>query len=84
MSLGDILSLSLFFFFLAALGLHFHAQALCCACGLSLVVARGLSRPGTCGILVPQPGIELASPALEGGPLTTGLPGTSFSFFLSF
>ena len=27
------------------------------------------------GILVPQPGFELTSPALEGGFLTTGLPG---------
>ena len=30
-----------------------------------------------CGILVPRPGIEPASPALEGGFLTTGLPGMS-------
>ena len=29
------------------------------------------------GILVPQPGIELTSPALEGGFLTTGSPGKS-------
>ena len=30
-----------------------------------------------CGILAPQPGIELAPPALEGEVLTTGLPGKS-------
>ena len=30
-----------------------------------------------CRILVPQPGIEPAPPALEGGILTTGLPGKS-------
>ena len=33
--------------------------------GFSLVVAHGLSCPVACGILVPQPGIEPASPALE-------------------
>ena len=30
-----------------------------------------------CGILAPQPGLELVPPALEGGFLTTGLPGKS-------
>ena len=30
--------------------------------------------------LVPQPGIELISPALEGRFLTTGSPGKSFDF----
>ena len=30
-----------------------------------------------CGILVPRPGIEPASPALEGGILTSRLPGKS-------
>ena len=43
----------------------------------SLVEARGLSCPSACGILVPQPGIEPASPALEGGFFTPGLPGES-------
>ena len=38
--------------------------------------ARRLGCPAACGILVPQPGIELASPALEGGFLTTGPPGS--------
>ena len=32
--------------------------------------------------LFPRPGIELASPALEGGFLTTGPPGKSLSGFL--
>ena len=32
----------------------------------SLVVVRGLSCPAACGILVLRPGIELASPELEG------------------
>ena len=37
--------------------------------GFSLVV--GLSCPVVCGILVPGPGVEPASPALEGGFLIT-------------
>ena len=40
-----------------------------------LVAARGLRCSKTCGILVPGPGIEFTSPALEGGFLTTELPG---------
>ena len=40
-------------------------------------MVRGLSCPVACGILVPQPGIEPASPALEGGFFTTGPPGKS-------
>ena len=42
------------------------------------VSACGLSCPEACGILIPQPGIEPASPALEGRFLTTGPPGKSF------
>ena len=41
----------------------------------SVVVAHGLSCPTACGILVPLPGIESASPALEGEFVTTGPPG---------
>ena len=51
-----VVSLSFFFFFLAALFIA--------VCGL-------LSCSEACGILVPQSGIELTSPALEGGLLTT-------------
>ena len=43
----------------------------------SVVVARGLSCPTACGILLPQPGIEPVSPALEGRFFTTGPPGKS-------
>ena len=43
----------------------------------SVVVACGLCCPLACGILVPQPGIEPRSPALEGGFFTTGPPGKS-------
>ena len=50
----------------------------------SVVAVHGLSCPVACGILVPQPGIKPASPALEGGFLTTGPPGKSlFSIFIS-
>ena len=38
---------------------------------------HGLSYPMACGILVPLPGTDLVSPALEGGVLTTGPPGGS-------
>ena len=67
-----------------------EAQALecvgsvCAVCRLSgrsswasLVVVHGLSCPTACGILVPRPGIEPTSPALEGGFSTTGPPGKS-------
>ena len=37
----------------------------------------GLAAPQHVGILVPRPGIEPASPALEGGFFTTGPPGKS-------
>ena len=46
-------------------------------CAGSVVAAYGLSCPEACGILVPRPGIEPVSPALEGGFLTTGPPGKS-------
>ena len=46
----------------------------------SVVEARGFSCPVPCGILVPQPGIEPESLALEGGFLTTGPPGKSPEF----
>ena len=41
-----------------------------------------LSRPEACGILVPQPGIEPASLALEGQFLTYGPPGKSQKSFI--
>ena len=48
-------------------------------CVSSIVVAHGLSFSAACGILVPRPGIEPGSPALEGGFLTTGKWGLFFS-----
>ena len=50
----------------------------------SVVAAHRLSCPAACGILVPQPGIELASPALEGGFLSTGPPGKSHQILFFF
>ena len=43
----------------------------------ALAAAHGLSCPTACGILDPRPGIEPASPALEGRFLITGPPGES-------
>ena len=58
----------------------------CGVCALeragSVVVVHGLSCPAACGILVPQPGIEPTSPALEDGFLTTGPPGRSHVWIL--
>ena len=60
--------------------------ALSLRCKSSVVVAPGLSCPTACGILVPRPGIEPASPELEGRFFTTGPPGKSlcrsFKIFL--
>ena len=47
---------------------------------LSQAVAQELSCPATCGILVPQPGIEPIAPTLEGGFFTTGPPEKSLNF----
>ena len=49
---------------------------------LSSCGVHGLSCPAACGILVPQQGIEPASPAFEGGFFTTGLPGKSLLFVI--
>ena len=48
--------------FLAMLGLHWGTVA-------SLAVVHRLSHFSTCGILVPQPGVEPTSPALEDSSL---------------
>ena len=58
------------------------AQAL--ECMGSVVAACRLSYPAACGILVPQPGIEPMFSALEGRFLTTGPPGKSQCFTLSY
>ena len=49
----------------------------------TLVVARRLSCSKACGILVPQPGIEVMSPVLQGRFLTTEPPEKSWKGCLS-
>ena len=66
------LSLLFFFFFFFCLHWVFIVKR-----RLSLVSVCQGSCPMACGILVPQPGIEPVSPALEGRFLTTGLTGKS-------
>ena len=68
---------------MAASGLSCGMQELSLQHTGSLVVAHGLSCPTACGILVPRPGIEPTSPALEGGLLATGPRGKSPRSFLS-
>ena len=52
-------------------------------------MVRGLSRCSTCalllrscGVLVPQPGTEPALPALQGGPVALGPPGSPHAYAL--
>ena len=51
----------------------------------AFIVTYGLRCPSALGLLVPQPGLELTSPALQGRFLTTGPPGRSLggTFYLS-
>ena len=49
----------------------------------SSIADLGLSCSEAGGILVPRPGIEPLSPALQGGFLTTGPPGKSPKFTLN-
>ena len=51
-------------------------------CMTSLLVVRGFSCSMAYGILVPQPGIEPTSPALQSEFLTTRPPGKSLFIFL--
>ena len=53
-------------------------------CVGSGAASQGLSCSTACGILVPPPGIQPASAALQGGFFTTGPPGkSSISLFSS-
>ena len=80
-NLGQLSMSHFFVFFFFLIFLYLAASGLTEALNLSslhtdsLVVALGFSCSKACGILVPQPGIKLASPALQGGFLTTGPPG---------
>ena len=64
---------------MAVLGLGCGTQDFFLCPAGSLDVVPGLNCPTACGILVPQPGIEPTSPALQGGFLTTGPPGKFLS-----
>ena len=57
----------------------YYLAVLVSSCGTHdlSIMAHRLSCPAECGILVPQPGIEPMSPALQGTYLTTGPPGKS-------
>ena len=63
-----------------------YMYGLVAACGIfivvpaSLAVVCELSCPTTCGIIVPQSGIEPTSPGLQGEFLTTEPPGKSWAF----
>ena len=80
-----ILFFNIYFFFIDLfIGLRrvLVAASFCCHARApehagSVVAVHGLTCPVACGILAPQPGIEPASHALEGGFLTTGPPGKS-------
>ena len=50
--------------------------------GTWAVAAHGLSYSEAHGVLVPRPGIDPESPALQGGFLTTGPPGKSLTCLL--
>ena len=63
--------------FLAGSGLSCNTHDLSLWCSGSLVVACRLNCPVARGILVPWPGIELVSLALQDGFLTTGPSGKS-------
>jgi len=89
-SLSNFLSVLFFSIYLAALGRVARTGSSLRCVGFSLVVvyglsscgAGGLSCPKPCGILVPRPGVEPMSPALEGRFLTTGPPGKFLSVLL--
>ena len=68
------------FIYLAAVGCGTWDRSLRC---ILLFAALGLSYPTACETLVPPPGGESASPALEGRFLTTGPSRKSPALFLS-
>ena len=68
--------------FLTVSGLSWGMQDLSLRHSGSLAMVRWFSCPTTSGILFPQPGIEPASPALEGALPSTGPPGKSLHFFI--
>ena len=79
---------SYFFFFWLHQALVAVREIFVVACGISLVVVGSVvavcrfTCPVACGVLVPRPGIELGSPALEGGFLTLRPAGKSLDSYL--
>jgi len=77
--MGNIPPLLILFFsvfiYLAAGGIFIEVSGLSICAFAGSEVASGLSCPTACGTLVPRPGIELTSPALQGRFLTTRPPG---------
>ena len=76
-----LIYLLVYFLILAVLGVCYgacHFFFFFCSAQVSLVAA-----PVACGILVLQTGIKPASPALEGGSLTTEPPKKSYLLVLS-
>ena len=65
------------YLFWAASGLGCGTWTLPSSTQVSLIAAHRLSCPMACAILVPQPGIELTSPGLQGRLFATGPPGKS-------
>ena len=59
-----------------------HVGSAVIACGLLSLWQCRPSSPASCGIPVPQTGIEPTSPALEGGFITAGLQGAPTLRFL--
>ena len=59
-----------------------HYEDLSFQC-MDSVVAHRLSCPGACGILLPSPGTEPSSVALQGRFLTSGPPGKSHCTILN-
>ena len=72
-----------FFFYLAVLGLRHVMPDPSFGRADPLIVIHKLSCPAACWILVPWPGIEPVSLALQGRFLTTRPPGRSASFLWS-
>ena len=78
----SIFKMLIYLIYLAASSLSCFMQYLSLWHSASLVTVHGLNCSEPHGILVPGPGIEPMSPALQGGFLTTGPPGRSLEKFL--
>ena len=81
LAVSGVLQIKIFYLFITYLCIYLAAPSLSCSihylhCGTWLPECKSsVVTPMECGILVPQPGIRPASPALEGRFLTSGPPG---------